>query len=53
MYPETYVKDELTYKVYRGGVTRNLDGKREQFEFVADSKTGTLLELNLQSDRKE
>lgn len=47
--PETFVKDELTYEVYRGGVTRNLDGKQEQFEFVADRKTGTILELNLQN----
>jgi predicted small secreted protein len=29
-------------------VTRNLDGKREQFEFIADAKTGTILELILQ-----
>lgn len=48
--PEAYVKDELSYEVYRGGVTRNLDGKREQFEFVADSKTGTILELTLQGE---
>ncbi len=49
MKPEVYEKNELTYEVYRGGVTRNLDGKREQFEFVADSKTGALLELDLQN----
>jgi predicted small secreted protein len=46
--PEAYEKNELTYNVYRGGVTRNLDGKREQFEFIADAKTGTILELILQ-----
>lgn len=50
MKPEAYVKDELTYEVYRGGVTRNTDGKHEQFEFVADSKTGTILELRLQGE---
>lgn len=49
MKPESYEKNELTYTVYRGGVTRNLDGKREQFEFVADSKTGTILDLHLQN----
>ncbi len=53
MKPEAYVKDELTYEVYRGGVTRILDGKRELFEFVADSKTGTILELNLLSEIKQ
>ena len=50
MKPEVYVKDELTYEVYRGGVTRNTDDKRQQFEFVADRKTGTILELRLQGE---
>ena len=48
MKPEVYEKNEVTYEVYRGGITRNANGKREQFEFVADSKTGILLELHLQ-----
>lgn len=52
MKPEVYEKDERTYEVYRGGVTRILDGKQEQFEFIADSKTGTILELNVQNERK-
>lgn len=46
MNPETYVKNEMEYDVYNGGITRDIDGKREQFEFIADAKTGTLLELN-------
>ena len=46
MKPEVYTKDALIYHVYRGGVTRILDGIRENFEFVADSKTGTILEVN-------
>lgn len=48
--PEVYEKDELSYEVYRGGVTRSREGKQEQIGFVADSKTGTILELNLQSE---
>lgn len=48
MKPETIEKDGLTYEVYRGGVTRNLDDRREQFEFIADSHTGTIVELTLQ-----
>jgi predicted small secreted protein len=36
--------------VYKGGITRNTEGKREQFEFVADASTGTILELNAQND---
>ena len=34
--------------MYKGGITRNTEGKREQFEFVADASTGTILELNAQ-----
>lgn len=45
MQPEVYVKNELRYEVYRGGVTRILNGKHEKFEFAADCKTGTILEL--------
>ncbi|PLT32243.1 PepSY domain-containing protein [Bacillus sp. V5-8f] len=45
MTPENYEKFNLEYKVYKGGITRQLDGKREQFEFVADASTGTILEL--------
>ncbi|WP_110927260.1 PepSY domain-containing protein [Bacillus massiliglaciei] len=45
MKPENYEKNGLDYEVYKGGITRNTDGKREQFDFVADSSTGTILEL--------
>lgn len=44
MKPETFNKPPLSYKVYKGGISRNLDGKIEQFEFVADAKTGTVIE---------
>ncbi|KWW20100.1 MULTISPECIES: hypothetical protein [Peribacillus] len=50
MKPETYTKNELDYLVYKGGITRNTEGLREQFEFVADAATGTILELNAQHD---
>ncbi|MFB5282383.1 hypothetical protein [Peribacillus sp. Hz7] len=49
MKPETYVKNEVEYEVYNGGITRSIDDKREQFEFIADAKTGTLLELNVRA----
>ena len=50
MKPENYTKNDLDYEVYKGGITRNTEGKREQFEFVADASTGTILELNAQND---
>lgn len=43
---EPYEKNYLSYQVYKGGISRNLkDGSREQFEFIADAKTGTLLDV--------
>ena len=50
MKPENYSKNDLDYEVYKGGITRNTEGKREQFEFVADASTGTILELNAQNE---
>lgn len=45
MKPEPYHKFDLEYQVYKGGITRNTDGKQEQFEFVADADSGTVLEM--------
>lgn len=45
MKPENYEKYNLDYQVYKGGITRDTNGNREQFEFVADASTGTILEL--------
>lgn len=46
MKPETINKFNLTYNVYRGGITRTNDNKVEQYEFLVDSKTGTILEVH-------
>ncbi|RDU36164.1 hypothetical protein DRW41_14115 [Neobacillus piezotolerans] len=43
-----FEKNGIQYRVYRGGITRTspgLDDGGEQFEFVADSKTGTILDV--------
>lgn len=45
MKKEPYVKEQLTYDIYRGGVSRLVDHKLEQYEFVADAKTGTILDV--------
>jgi predicted small secreted protein len=43
---EPFNKNHLTYQVYKGGISRNsTSGNREQFEFIADAKTGTLLDV--------
>lgn len=45
MKPEDYSKYAIHTKVYRGGITRNKDGRREQFEFIADAYTGTVMDI--------
>jgi predicted small secreted protein len=45
MKPENYEKYDLDYQVYKGGITRHNNGKREQFEFIADATTGTIIDL--------
>jgi predicted small secreted protein len=42
---EPFDKNNLNYQVYKGGISRNSDNGREQIEFIADAKTGTLLEV--------
>jgi predicted small secreted protein len=43
---EPFQKNNLTYQIYKGGVSRTLvDGSNEQYEFIADAKTGTLLDI--------
>ncbi|WP_316571002.1 PepSY domain-containing protein [Neobacillus sp. YIM B06451] len=43
-----FEKNGIQYKVYRGGITRtspDLEDGTEQFEFVADATTGTILDV--------
>ncbi|CAM4149825.1 peptidase M4 [Bacillus manliponensis] len=47
MVPETFEKYDLTYDVYRGGITTALDDVQERFEFLVDAKTGTILEIKV------
>lgn len=43
--PERIEKNGLTYETYRGGITRNIDGKNEQFGFYIDIETGAIIDL--------
>ncbi|EGQ22167.1 PepSY domain-containing protein [Mammaliicoccus sciuri] len=45
MKPEPYTNHVISMEVYRGGVSRMKDGRLEQYEFAADAKTGTVVEL--------
>lgn len=45
MKTEPYQNNVISMDVYRGGISRIINGELEQFEFVADAKTGTIVEL--------
>lgn len=42
---EPFENKMISMDVYRGGVSRIKNGELEQFEFAADAKTGTVVEL--------
>ncbi|WP_419095550.1 PepSY domain-containing protein [Alkalihalobacterium alkalicellulosilyticum] len=45
MIPESFEKENIDYTVYRGGITTTDNDENTQYDFVVDSKTGTILEL--------
>jgi predicted small secreted protein len=44
MTAEPYTKQPIEYQVYKGGISRNVDGNVEQYEFIADAATGAILD---------
>ena len=48
MTPEKFSKNGLDYEVYKGGLTKVAEGSQKQLSFVADSSTGTIIELSEQ-----
>ena len=46
MKPEVYSNGYTEVPVYRGGISRILDGETETFEFSADARSGAIIELN-------
>lgn len=36
--------------MYKGGISKNQNGVNEQFEFIADAQTGTLLDVKASLD---
>lgn len=45
MEAEPYEKGMIHYQVYKGGITKQENDKNEQFEFIADAATGTILDV--------
>ena len=45
MKPEKIHKNGLTYKTYRGGISRNIDGENQQSDFYIDIETGAIIDV--------
>lgn len=45
MKTEPYEKQNLPYTVYKGGISRAVNDKIEQFEFIADASTGAVIDV--------
>lgn len=45
METEPYEKGAIRYEVYKGGISKQENGTNEQYEFIADAGTGTILEV--------
>lgn len=45
MKTEPFENQMISLDVYRGGVSRVINGELEQYEFAADAQTGTVVEL--------
>ncbi|KGX89415.1 peptidase M4 [Pontibacillus halophilus JSM 076056 = DSM 19796] len=45
MKPEEWTSEEVPYTVYRGGISKSVDGETQQYEFHVDAETGTILDV--------
>ncbi|WP_042354749.1 PepSY domain-containing protein [Bacillus rubiinfantis] len=45
MNEEPFEKQKVYFKVYKGGISKLIDDVSEQYEFIADAKTGTLIDF--------
>jgi predicted small secreted protein len=45
MKPESFKQHTFETQVFKGGISRRVDGELEQFEFIADVKSGTILDV--------
>ncbi|WP_194841379.1 PepSY domain-containing protein [Salinibacillus xinjiangensis] len=45
MRPEPLMRESLHDQVYHGGISRDIDGENVQYEFYADARTGTIIDV--------
>lgn len=45
MVPEKYFRNEIPHDVFRGGISRRVNGELEQYEFIVDKLNGTILDV--------
>ncbi|WP_456277953.1 PepSY domain-containing protein [Bacillus sp. AK128] len=45
MKPETFVRNNISYRVYKGGISRMAENTSEQLEFVVNAENGTIIDV--------
>ncbi len=45
MIPEKYERNNISYNVYKGGISRTIDNYSEQLEFIVNAENGTILDI--------
>lgn len=45
MKAEPFEKAQISYHVYKGGITKQENGEQKQYEFIADASTGTIIDV--------
>ncbi len=45
MKPQQLSKEHIDYKVYYGGITRNMGEEKVSYEFYIDAKSGTIVDI--------
>jgi predicted small secreted protein len=45
MKPEVVALNNITYRVYKGGISRTIENRPEQLEFIVNAETGTILDV--------
>lgn len=45
MEPETVVRNNITYRVYKGGISRTVNSIPEQLEFLVNAENGTIIDV--------
>ncbi|SEU07901.1 Predicted small secreted protein [Salinibacillus kushneri] len=46
MKPESLTRESVHNQVYRGGISRHINGETIQYEFYADAQTGSLIDIS-------